>query len=474
MTRSPSGLLVDRFFTPGLAQVAYAIADQDAGVAAVIDPRRDVEVYLRWAEVQHVRIETVLETHIHADFVSGARDLAAATQASILASRLGEQPFAANYLDDGDDVQVGRFHLTALATPGHTPEHLGFLLTDPTQGAEPIAFFSGDVLFVGEVGRPDLLGEAQTSELVRQLYRSVQRLKDLEDSVIVYPGHTAGSSCGKKIGDAPTTTVGQEKAANYAFKAESEAEFISMVLTGMSIPPTYYPVMKRVNKTGLPLMHDLPPGLPLSAESVARKMNDGAFVIDARSATSFGVGHIPGAHFAGLGSDFTTWIGWLAPYDRDLILVLEDDDLYGEAKNELHRIGLDRIAGYLEGGMPAWTGERTSLSQVSAAELSQRQLQDCDELVVLDVRSDEEWGQGHIAGALHQFAGELTRQGSPRLESDTPVALICGSGYRSVVVASLLEAHGYRQLVNVAGGMDAWDAAGLPTESGHYATKGKN
>jgi len=466
-----SSMLIERFFTPGLAQVAYAIADQEAGVAAIIDPRRDVDAYLRWAEAHEVRIEAILETHVHADFVCGARELAEVTGAPIRVSRRGEQLFATDYLDDGDDVPVGSLRLKALATPGHTPEHIAFLLLDPKHVPEPIALFSGDALFVGEVGRPDLLGEAQTLDLARQLYRTVQRLKELDDTLIVYPGHTAGSSCGKKIGDAPTTTIGQEKFANYAFNAKSEEEFIEKVLAGMTIPPTYYPVLKQVNKVGPTLLRDLMPGAPLTTQAVREKVESGALIIDARTPAAFGADHIVGAHFAGLGPDFTAWTGWLAPFDRDVILVLERDDQYAEARTELHRIGLDRVSGYLAGGMAAWFGERTALAQVGAEELASRNPTRNDELVVLDVRSDEEWQQGHIIGAVHQFAGELARRRSPLVVADTPAAVICGSGYRSTVVVSLLEAQGYRHLVNVTGGMDAWGAARLPVERGNLVRK---
>ena len=192
-------MIIERVYTAGLAQVAYLIADETARVAAVIDPRRDVQVYLDWADAHRVRIVAVLETHIHADFVSGARELAATTHAPTLLSRVGGQAFATDYLDDGDDLPIGALHLQVLATPGHTPEHLAYLLFDPAHGSDPVALFSGDALFVGEVGRPDLLGEDETPKLAAQLYHTVQLLKELPDSLVVYPGHTAGSACGKKI-----------------------------------------------------------------------------------------------------------------------------------------------------------------------------------------------------------------------------------------------------------------------------------
>jgi len=457
---------VDRLYTPGLAQVAYIVADEEAGVAAVIDPRRDVDVYLNWAEAHRVRIIAILETHIHADFVSGAGELAATTHAPILVSRAGGQAFTTEYLDDGDELPVGGLRLRALATPGHTPEHLAYLLFDPAQEADPVALFSGDALFVGEVGRPDLLGAGETRNLAARLYRTVERLKTLPDDLIVYPGHTAGSACGKKIGDAPTTTIGQEKRGNYAFHAASEGEFVERVLADMPPSPTYYPVLKRVNKAGAVPLADLPPGAALTPADVADHLTAGSLVVDARTPEAFGAGHIPGAVFAGLGPNFTAWMGWLAPYDRDVILVLDDDRAYGEARAELRRIGLDRVAGFLAGGMRAWVndGRRVrTLPQLSVHGLARRRTRG-DALVVLDVRGDDEWRDGHIAGAAHQFAGEIVQGATPPIPEDQPTAVICGSGYRASVAASILAGRGYDNLVNITGGMEAWEAARLPEE----------
>ncbi len=457
-------MIIDRIYTPGLAQVAYIVADADAGVAAVIDPRRDVDVYLDWAEAHRVRIVAILETHIHADFVSGARELAAATHAPILVSRTGKQAFATDYLDDGDDLPIGSLHLKVLATPGHTPEHLAYLLFDPAHGPDPVALFSGDALFVGEVGRPDLLGEDETQRLATQLYHTIERLKTLPDDLVVYPGHTAGSACGKKIGDAPTTTIGQEQRGNYAFHAASEEEFVKQVLADMPPSPTYYPILKQVNKVGAAPLADLPPGAVLTPADVADHLMRSGLLVDARTPEAFGAGHIPGAVFAGLGPNFTTWMGWLAPYDRDVALILDDDRRYDEARTELHRIGIDRVAGFLEGGMQTWEGDGRrvrTLPQLSVADLARRRTGN-DTLAVLDVRGDDEWKAGHIAGAVHRFAGEIIQGATPSVSEDQPVAVVCGSGYRASVAASILEGRGYGSLANVTGGMEAWEAAGLP------------
>jgi hydroxyacylglutathione hydrolase len=456
----------DRIFTPGLAQVAYVVTDEAAGVAAIIDPRRDVEVYLDWANNHGVRIAAILETHVHADFVSGAPELAAATGAPIYASRLGDQEFSHEPLDDGDTIQVGRLRLKALWTPGHTPEHLAFLLFDPEMGDEAQALFSGDALFVGEVGRPDLLGKEQTERLAGQLFHTItERLSRLPDSVVVYPGHTAGSACGKKIGDAPSTTIGQEKLTNYAFQARRKDQFVAMVLAGMPLAPTYYPTLKRVNKFGATPLAVLPAGDALTPDKVAARQAAGALVIDARTPQAFGAGHLPGAFFAGLGPNFVAWAGWLAPYDRDLILVLDDDAAFAEARTELRRIGLDRVTGYLAGGIAAWqeAGHATAaLPQLTVQELHER-LTNGEPITVLDVRGDDEWASGHIAGAIHTFAGVIAQGAAIPVTPDSgPIAVICGSGYRSTVASSLLQARGFDNLLNVSGGMTAWHEANLP------------
>lgn len=460
-------MILDRVYTPGLAQVAYLVADESAGEVAVIDPRRDVDEYLAWAEDRNLRITAILETHVHADFVSGARELAAATGAPIFASRLGGQDFPYVPLDDGQDVPVGRLRLRALWTPGHTPEHMSFLLIDPDQDPNPIALFSGDALFVGDVGRPDLLGAEQTEQLANQLYHTVvDRLSRLHDDVIVYPGHTAGSACGKKIGDAPNTTIGRERRDNYAFQARSKDDFVRMVLEGMPPAPTYYPVLKKVNKAGPALLADLSDGVALSPDEVAARQAAGALVIDARTPEGFGAGHVPGAVFAGLGPNFTTWLGWIAPYDREIVLVLDNDSDIEEARTELRRIGLDHLGGFLKGGMAAWHAADlpvSTLAQTSVTDLAQTLAGDPGDLIVLDVRSADEWEEGHIPGAVHHFAGELAQGETPPIDPATPVAVICGSGYRSTVAASLLARRGYRHLINVAGGMEAWNDANLAT-----------
>lgn len=464
-------MILDRVYTPGLAQVAYLIADEVAGEVAVIDPRRDIDAYLEWAAKRGLKITAILETHVHADFVSGARELAAATGAPIYASRLGQSEFPHRPLDDGDEIAVGRLRLRAFWTPGHTPEHMSFLLYDPAQRDAPIALYSGDLLFVGEVGRPDLLGPAHTQGLAEQLYETfANRLTWLPDDVIVYPGHTAGSSCGRKIGDAPHTTMGQERRFNYAMQPAtlaSKETFISAVLSDLPTPPTYYPTMKRVNKVGPALLSELPAGRPLDPDEVEHRLAAGALVMDARSPQAFLAAHIPGSYFAGDSPDFVNWAGWLAPYDRDLILIVDDEAHFEAARTDLRRIGLDSVAGYLEGGVEAWQASGrpvASIPEITPSQLHDR-LQSAQDLVVLDVRSSAEWKSGRISGAANRFVGEIARGAEIPVNGASTLAVICGTGYRSTVAISLLEPLGRWDLVNVAGGMVAWAEAGLPVET---------
>ncbi len=458
-------MIIERVFTPGLAQVAYLVGDESSGKMAVIDPRRDVDEYVRIANERGMEITAILETHVHADFVSGALELAEITGAPIYSSRLGAQEFDHTPLDDGDTVPLGTLLLETFWTPGHTPEHIGFLLIDPAQRPEPVAFFTGDLLFVGEVGRPDLLGKAHTGELAHQLYETIAtRLPRLKDDVVVYPGHTAGSSCGKKIGEAPHSTMANERIGNYALRPMSEPEFIDSVMTGMPIAPSYYPTMKRVNKLGPALVRDLPDGTPLTVAEASEIVESGGLIVDARSESAYDAAHIPGSFFAGSEPDFVNWIGWFAPYDRPLILLLADDAEYAFYRNELRRIGLDAVSGFLEGGIEAWkaAGQPTeALQSIEPTELFQT-LQQRESIRVVDVRSDEEWREGHIDGAVHHYVGRITQGAALPLDAGDPVVLTCQSGLRSRVAASLLQNAGYGDILNVDGGIDAWQAAGLP------------
>lgn len=460
-------MIVERVFTPGLAQVAYLVADESTGDVAVIDPRRDIQFYLDWATDHNFRITSILETHVHADFVSGALELAHATGATIYSSRLGDQEFDHHPLHDGDRIAVGGLFLEARWTPGHTPEHLVFLLFDPASSTEPQAMFSGDLIFAGEIGRPDLLGENHTKELARQLFETLRsRIADLPDSLLVYPGHTAGSACGRKIGEATVTTLGAERQFTYAFQFADEAEFIHAILHEMPTPPPYYPHMKLVNRVGPALLQDIASGTPFAPDEIADAIENGALLIDMRPEQAFDRAHIRGSYYAGARSDAIAWIGWRAPYDRPVMLLLEQDEDYPVAVNELRRIGIDTIAGYLAGGIETWldSGRAVDRLQTLSPEQFQTMLGDHPAATLLDVRTLDEWRSGHIDRSTNEFAGALAAGAEIATENDELILLACATGYRSRVAASLLQARGLSRIVQLDGGMDAWDAAGLPVE----------
>jgi hydroxyacylglutathione hydrolase len=463
-------MIVERFYTPGLAQVAYVVADPRRRVAAAIDPRRDVDEYLAWADDHGFRIVAILETHVHADFVSGARELAAATGAPIFAGRLANLAFPYRPLDDGDVVSIGDLTLRALWTPGHTPEHIAYLLMDPAQGDEPVALFSGDALFAGEIGRPDLLGPEQTASLVDQLYETVhERLARLPDSLVVYPGHGAGSPCGKKIGDAAQTTIGQEKLFNYAFRTPDRDAFRRAILDGMPQPPNYYPIMKRINATGPALLRTLSDPVSLSSDQLAQRQEAGALLIDGRPPATFAAGHIPGSVNVALGPSFPIWAGWVVPEGREVVLILPGVGLLDEAMANLRRIGVDRVTGHLAGGVDAWRASgrpMATMPEMSTAELATRVGISDTETIVLDVRDPTEWTAGRIAGACNLSAGAIAAGAQPEFADGVPIAVICGSGYRSSVAASILKGVGFENVANVPGGMSAWVDAGLPAEAG--------
>ena len=460
-------MIIDRVYTPGLAQVAYLIGDERTGTAAVIDPRRDIAVYLDWAAAKGMTFAAICETHVHADFVSGATEMADETGAPIYAGRLGESAFPHVPLDDGDEIAVGTLVLRALWTPGHTPEHIAYLLIDPSVSPDPAAMFSGDVLFSNEIGRPDLLGEEAQHALIEQLHETItSRLADLPDDLVVYPGHTAGSPCGKKIGDAPQTTMRQERLVNYAFNQPTKDAFLRVVMESMPKPPAYYRFMKRINKMGPAPMDTLRHASPLSPVAFADNQAAGALVIDLRAAEAFRAGHIPGAVSVQLGASFAIWAGWLTPYDREVLLVVDTAEQLADAITDLRRIGVDQVVGWLEGGMPAWIGDGrpvSTLTSITVGELARMRQERNDDLLVLDVRDESEFLEGTVKDATNFFAGRLAQGEHPDLVGRT-VAVICGSGYRSMVAASLLERVGATEIINVEGGMAAWRAAGLPIE----------
>ena len=477
-------MIVKRFYDERLAQASYLIGCGRTGNALVIDANRDIDQYLRMAEVEEVAITHVSETHIHADFVSGSRELAARTDAALyLSSEGGEDwqyAFAregrAVLLEDRAHFMVGNIRIDVIHCPGHTPEHLAFLVTDTAAATEPIAVVTGDFVFVGDVGRPDLLEKAAkiqgTMEAsARALFRSLQHFKAYPDYLQIWPGHGAGSACGKGLSAVPQSTVGYERRFNWAFGVNTEDEFVRQVLSGQPEPPAYFAEMKRVNREGPRILNGFVTPQWLPDVRLPEVLARGAFVIDARPAAEFAAGHVPGTINIPLNRSFTTWAGWLTPYDEDFYLIVDDSGgdrgahNVTEAARDLAMIGLDRFAGYF--GLDAVTGwERTgqklaSIAQVTSAELATRL--DGDAVAVIDVRGHAEWEAGHLPGVPNIPVGYLVQR-LAEVPRDRPVVVHCQGGSRSAIAASVLQARGIAGVINLTKGYQEWEAARLPVE----------
>jgi len=460
---------LERFVVPGLAHYSYVVASQ--GKAAVVDPRRDVDVYLDYAAAGGLKITHVLETHIHADYASGARELAARTGAELWLSGHDtgedfEYRFPHHEFHDGAEFMLGGARVVALHTPGHTPEHISFLLYEEGGRSQPVAMLSGDFVFVGSLGRPDLLGEAAKHKLAGQLYESVHRkIASLPDGLEIHPAHGAGSMCGAGMGERPQTTLGYERSSNLYFAPRSQSEFVSLILGSVPPFPEYYKRMKRVNSEGL-LLPELPGGAALAPEEFRKQAeNPQTVVIDLRRPEAFGGAHVPGAFSIGGDQNLAMWAAWMVPYDRPILLVGDEGTNYDEARRSLVRVGLDDVRGHLRGGMKSWIlagYPQEHVAQISVTELAAGNGK--GGAYVLDVRTDREWNSGHVAGAVHIAAHDLPQR-LDSLPKDRAVHIICGSGYRSSIASSVLKRAGRSNVVNVVGGMTAWTAARLPVSA---------
>jgi hydroxyacylglutathione hydrolase len=449
--------------TDGLAHLSYLIGDRSLGQAAVIDPRRDVDIYLELARKHRLAITHAIETHIHADFVSGSRELAARTgTAKVYASVEGgaRYGFAHEPLRNGARVELGAVTLTAVHTSGHTPEHMAYLAT--TKG-NPWGFFSGDFLFAGSVGRPDLLGAAQTPGLAKALFRSLRTaLPPLPDAVPLYPAHGAGSPCGANICDRQST-IGDERRHNPALQFTDESAFIDWVLRTAPPMPRYYPRMKRINAQGPEVLNGLPTVEWLEPPAFRRRLAVGDVqLIDNRTMLAFGGGHIAGAWNIGPRPELSLWAGWMLDPAKPIALVLPRDGDLPEVLCQFLRVGFTKFAGVLRGGMDAWVAAGLPLEGL--AQLPVRELNNLlpsRDVQLLDVRTPYEWDEGHLPGARYLFLGELPQK-LKGLNRDKPVVVYCASGYRSSLAASLLQASGFGKVHNVPGSYAAWTAAGFP------------
>lgn len=451
-----------QFEIPGLAQYSYLLASQ--GRAVVIDPIRDYDRYTEYLAAHKLTLTHILETHIHADFASGAPALAAATGAELALSahdegELYRYAMPHRPLRNGDRINLGQLTIEALHTPGHTPEHLSFLLYDNHHNPDrPIAIFSGDFLFPGSLGRPDLLGEAAKVGLAHQLYHSLhRRIAHLPDLLRIYPGHGAGSFCGASIGAQTHSTLGQERATTSLYRL-NEDDFVRGILASVPAMPAYYPRMKQLNSAGAPSVPTLPGNTPLSPGQVQDLAdNHRAILLDLRNPEDFAAAHIPGAISLGAGPSLSLWAGWLLDATVPIILINNSGD-DEPSRRALVRVGLDNIAGYLAGGMPAWSVAHLPSATISL--LNPQQVQSRvdfapDQITLLDVRNLSEWNAGHIPGARHIMLGDLPHQ-LKSLPAHHPIITVCQGGYRASVAASLLARAGFQNVSTLEGGMNAW------------------
>ena len=472
-------MLLKRFFHEGLAQASYLIGSQETGEALIVDANRDVGQYVAAARMAGLRITHVTETHIHADYLSGSRELAALTGAKLLLSAEGGQDWqykfardaGATLLQDGDTFAVGHVRIEAMHTPGHTPEHLTFLVTDTLQSTQQVGALTGDFIFVGDVGRPDLLEKVAGAEGsmrggAKLLFESLRRFTErCPDWLQLWPGHGAGSACGKSLGAMPQTTLGYEKLTNWAFQIDREETFVEAVLDGQPEPPTYFATMKRLNRDGPPALGDLKTPRRMDAPELKSALTRQELVVDLRRADEFAARHVPGTISIPLTRAFAGYAGWVLPYDRDLYLLTggTEEAAVKRAVSELAMIGIDRVVGWFGAeALASWNdhGETVASAQIAPPDVASRM---SSGTLVVDVRTLAEWRSGHIPGSLHIPLGRLMTQMADRPRSQ-PVVLVCESGSRSSIGASLLAAGGFTDVTNLTGGINAWRREGLPLE----------
>lgn len=454
--------------TDGIAQVSYFICDDSKYSAAVIDPRPDCEIYLQKAKDYGVAITHVFETHIHADFMSGARELVERCKGSakLYASIEGDASydFGVEGVKDGDSYNFNEVKIVAKHTPGHTPEHLSYMLIDPDHEDEkPWGVITGDSLFVDSIGRPDLLGDEKTEELTRALFKTMREFFcGLDDNVIIYPCHAAGSACGPNIGDRMSSTIGYEKKYNSFMQITDYDEFKEAIQNNAPPVPTHYPTIKKLNAKGPKIYGHTPQVQTFSVKNFEEVMNnDNAVIIDTRDMQAFGCGHIKGSLNIGMKPILSVWSGWLIDTNAPIYLVMDNDNQCSDVINLLWRTGHTNVKGYLAGGIEKWREAGKPLEklpQLSVHELHGK----TSEFQLLDVRKEEEWLSGHIANAKHSFIGAL-KDNLETLPKDGKIATYCASGYRASIASSLLKKHGFDKVYNTLGSMKAWKAANFKT-----------
>jgi hydroxyacylglutathione hydrolase len=450
---------VEQFFLDGLGHQSYFIVDENTHVAAVVDPRRDIEIYLQAADKAGANIAWVFETHVHNDYITGAREIRDRTGATIVNAASAGLAYEHQGVSDGDRIEVGSLSFVVLATPGHTPDHVSYAAYEAGHD-KPTAIFTGGSMLVGSAGRTDLVSPGMTLTLTRDQYHSLRRLLDtMPDDVLVYPTHGAGSFCGATMSETPArrSTIGQERLASPAAHVHDEAEFVRQQLAGYGVYPAYYRHMGEINQTGPRILGGMPELSALAPLQVRDNLDHGLPLIDGRGRRIFAQEHVPGSLNIELDESFGTYVGWLLPFNKPLMLLIEDETGRKEAVTQLIRIGYEQLRGYLDGGVDAWksAGLPTNSFEIMTLDELNRRLQSNERLTVLDVRDSAEWNSGHVPGSQHIHIGDLM-QHLHEIPRDMPVATICRSGHRAAIAASILDALGHETLAVQRGGVPDW------------------
>ena len=433
---------IDLVLTPGLGDNSYVLSEGDEAFA--IDPQRDVDRLLAVAQARGARIRAVVETHVHNDYVSGAAELREVTGAEIVGPADAGYAFAFRGMREGDELELGGHRLVALASPGHTPEHTSYLLR-PSDGGDPVALFSGGSLIVGSAGRTDLLGADHTDDLTRAQYRTMRRLTTLPDEVRVMPTHGAGSFCANVSPDGPpTSSIGAERLGNPALTVVDEELFIAEQLTGLPAYPSYYAAMPSINRAGPPVLGSVPVPPPRAADEISTAMERGTWLVDAREGEAFARAHVPGSLSVPLEESFASYVGWLVPFGASLALLVPDAEALIKASTQLFRIGYEHLEGWLDGGIDAWLASGRAVASYPSVpvEALAKEVRHGVAGAILDVRQTTEWDEGHLDGSRHVFIGDVPSALGGIGGDDGPTTVICASGYRSSMAASLLDRAG--------------------------------
>jgi glyoxylase-like metal-dependent hydrolase (beta-lactamase superfamily II)/rhodanese-related sulfurtransferase len=452
--------------TPGLGCFSYVIGCPAAGEMVVVDPKRDVQDYLDISREEGMKIVHVIDTHVHADHVSGAQELKSQTGCDIMVYETSPVDYEFTPLVEGQQLTVGNAKLEVLFTPGHTPDALSLLVTDTTRGDEPWMLLTGDVLFVGDIGRPDLVGGAKLNEQVQNLWNSLYvKFAEFPDSLEVFPAHGAGSLCGRGMSSKPSSTLGFERRHNPMLGFDNFEDFHLAMSQNFPARPKSFTHIISTNASGAPLLERCPLDLAMNPYKFEERMQDGAVVIDVRDAAAFAGYHIPGSLNIGFEPSLANWVGMTVEPDADILLVVDTRDDYERMRVELHRIGYDNILGYLSGGIQAWvySGRAVDSLAIDSAQVLQNVQDEGKKISLIDVRTPVEWENGRIPGAKHIPLVDIL-DGKFDLDEDTHHLLYCAAGYRANIAASYLQKHGYWDVRSLAGGYIAWSRAGFQTE----------